>query len=69
MAYIYSGIDIRYGTKALMLNSKGDTAIAVGEKEALPATLQLVIDAVNAGELDAAVDEVAALKRKKAAMV
>jgi hypothetical protein len=57
--------EVRYGAKALKLNSKGDTAITVGDKEALPATLQLVIDAVVAGELDAAIDEVAAMRGKK----
>jgi hypothetical protein len=44
---------------------KAGVAITVGEKEALPATLQMIIDAVSAGELDAAIDEVAALRGKK----
>ena len=57
--------EVRYGAKALKLNGKGDTAITVGEKGALPATLQLMIDAVNAGELDAAIDEVAAVRGKR----
>jgi hypothetical protein len=56
--------EIRYGAKALKLNSKGDTAITVGEKEALPATLQMIIDAVSAGELDAAIEEVAVIRKK-----
>jgi hypothetical protein len=57
--------EVRYGAKPLKLNGKGDTAITVGEKEALPPTLQLVIDAVNAGELDAAIEEVAVLRKRK----
>jgi hypothetical protein len=55
--------EVRYGAKVLKLNSKGDTAITVGNKEALPTTLQLVIDAVYAGELDAAIDAVAVTRK------
>jgi hypothetical protein len=57
--------EVRYGAKVLKLNSKGDTAITVGNKEALPTTLQLVIDAVYEGELDAAIDEVAVMRGRK----
>jgi hypothetical protein len=55
--------EVRYGAKVLKLNGKGDTAITVGNKEALPTTLQVVIDAVYEGELDTAIEEVAGLRK------
>lgn len=42
---------VRYGTKALNL-TKGGNAVEVGKIEALPGVIGILIEAVNAGELD-----------------
>ena len=47
-------LTINYGSKKLELE-KGKSAIAVGSKDNLVATLDAVIAAVEAGELDAAI--------------
>ena len=47
-------LTINYGSKKLELE-KGKSAIAVGSKDNLVATLSAVIAAVEAGELDAAI--------------
>lgn len=45
------GLTVRYGSKAIEFE-KGKTAIAVPNKEQLIATIDTVISAVRAGELD-----------------
>jgi hypothetical protein len=44
-------LEIRYGNVAIEL-AAGKTAIEVGESKNIVSTLDLVIEAVNAGELD-----------------
>lgn len=46
-------IELRYSNKLLEV-SKGKTAVEVGAREKLPEVIQLLIEAVQAGELDAA---------------
>ena len=62
---------VRYGNKPLDLG-KGMTAVEVGGVDAIPAAIDAVIEAVNAGELDAAlaaasVERRANFKRRKVA--
>ena len=45
------GLTVRYGSKAIEFE-KGKTAIAVPNKDQLIATINTVISAVRAGELD-----------------
>ena len=54
-------LEVRYGARALKLNKSGATSIVVGERDALPDTIRTLIEAVRAGELDAAIE--AAAKR------
>ena len=60
---------MRYGARALKLNKSGATSIVVGERDKLVDTIRTVIEAVRAGELDAAIEEAAGtrvgLKRTK----
>jgi hypothetical protein len=49
--------EVRYGNKPLEL-SKGNHAIEVGEQENLVQTIETVIEAVVAGELDPLLDKV-----------
>jgi len=49
--------EVRYGNKPLEL-SKGNHAIKVGEQENLVQTIETVIEAVVAGELDPLLDKV-----------
>jgi hypothetical protein len=51
-------VSIRYGARVLEL-AKGKSAIEVGKLDQVPAVIKTVIEAVNAGELDAAVEAVA----------
>lgn len=55
---------LRYGAKPLEF-SKGMNAVEVASRDALPETIGAVIDAVNAGELDAQLK--AAIAERKAA--
>ena len=48
---------VRYGARVLELE-KGKSAIAVGARDKLEGTITAVMDAVAAGELDAAIDAV-----------
>ena len=52
-------IEVRYGNKVLDLG-KGKTAIEVANKEKLPEALDLLMDAVKAGELDAQMEKAGA---------
>ena len=45
-------LELRYGNKVMEI-AKGKTAIEVGERDKLPETIEAVIAAVDAGELDA----------------
>lgn len=56
-------LEIRFGNKTLELG-KGQQAIEVGKKEELPATIETVVEAVKAGELDAEIQK-AGVKRKQ----
>ena len=61
---------VRYGNKPLDLG-KGMTAVEISGVDAIPATIDAVIEAVNAGELDealaaASVEPRANFKRRKA---
>ena len=55
-------LEVRFGNKVLEL-AKGQQAIEVGGKDKLPATIETVIEAVKAGELDAEIQKAGA-KRK-----
>ena len=55
---------LRYGSKPLEF-AKGMNAVEVSDRDALPGTIGSVIDAVNAGELDAQLK--AAIAERKAA--
>jgi hypothetical protein len=57
-------VEVRYGNKPLEL-SKGNHAIEVGEKENLVETIETVIEAVLAGEVDALLDKVTSHLSKK----
>ena len=56
---------IRYGAKPLELG-KGKRAVSVANLGAIPTTLGTVIDAVKAGELDAAIEATVAASKTKA---
>jgi hypothetical protein len=56
--------EVRYGNKPLEL-SKGNHAIEVGEQENLIPTIETVIEAVVAGELDPLLDKVTSHLSKK----
>ena len=62
-------LEVRYGARALKLSKSGATSIVVGEQDKLVDTVRTVIEAVRAGELDAAIEEAAGtrvgLKRTK----
>ena len=57
---------VRYGARQIEL-SKGKKAISVPDIGALPGTIGTLIQAVNAGELDAAISEVVGVGKVKAA--
>ena len=57
-------LEVRYGSKALEL-SKGKRAIEVGARGELPATIRVIQEAVRAGELDAQMEAVAAMRKLK----
>lgn len=51
-------LSVYYGSKLLKLD--GDmTAVALGDRSELPAAIKAIIEAVRAGELDLAIEEVA----------
>ena len=54
-------MEIKYDSKALRLDKDGATSMVVDKRENLVATINLMIDAVHGGELDAAIE--AAAKR------
>ncbi len=56
-------LEIRFGNKVVGLG-KNKTAIEVGGKENLVATIETVIDAVKAGELDEQVTAIAGMRAK-----
>lgn len=56
--------EVRYGNKPLEL-SKGNHAIEVGEQENLVPTIETVIEAVVAGEVDSLLDNVTSHLSKK----
>jgi hypothetical protein len=62
-------LEVRYGARALKLDKSGATSIVVGERDKLVDIIGTVIEAVRAGELDAAIEEAAGtrvgLKRTK----
>ena len=62
-------LEVRYGARALKLSKAGATSIVVGEQDKLVDIIGTVIEAVRAGELDAAIEEAAGtrvgLKRTK----
>jgi len=49
-------LTIRYGARVLSLDAKGKKAIAVGSVKDIPDVIAAVINAVKAGELDAAME-------------
>ncbi|MBN9048796.1 MAG: hypothetical protein J0H78_04990 [Rhizobiales bacterium] len=63
-------LTVRYGARPIEFD-KGKAAIAVGKKDKLVSTIETVISAVEAGELDAAIGHMSKtavqLKSKKAA--
>jgi hypothetical protein len=52
-------ISLRYGVKVISLNTKGATAVEVASNDELVATLDVLKDAIAAGELDAQIEAVA----------
>ncbi len=62
-------LEVRYGARALKLSKSGATSIVVGEQDKLVDIIGTVIEAVRAGELDAAIEAAAGtrvgLKRTK----
>ncbi len=62
-------LEVRYGARSLKLSKSGATSIVVGEQENLVDIIGTLIEAVRAGELDAAIEEAAGtrvgLKRTK----
>lgn len=56
-------LEVRYANKTLLLG-KDQNAIEVGPKDNLVPTIQTVIEAVEAGELDAAMKAVLAQRKK-----
>ena len=57
-------LNVKYGSKCLALNSKGLTAIEIVDHSNLIATLEIVKEAVETGELDAAMDAASGALRK-----
>lgn len=57
-------LQLRYGTKTLMLAKGGKNAIEIDSAEAFAKTVDALIAAVTAGELDAAMAELSAQTRK-----
>lgn len=57
---------VRYGARPIEL-AKGKRAIAIGDLPAVPETLKLVISAVQAGELDNAIEASIASGKSKSA--
>lgn len=57
-------LNVKYGSKCLALNSKGLTAIEIVDPSNLIATLEIVKEAVETGELDAAMDAASGALRK-----
>ncbi len=55
---------VRYGAKPLEL-AKGKRALRVENVAAVPATIRTIMDAVNAGELDGAIDAVLSAGKAK----
>ncbi len=55
---------VRVSNKRIEL-SKGKTDIVVGKDAELPSVIQQLIEAVNAGELDNAIENVAALRKMR----
>ena len=55
---------VRYGARILSLGDAGKRAIKIGSHAQIPGTLNTLIAATTAGELDAAI--AAALSRKRA---
>lgn len=49
-------VSVRYGAKVLTLGGKGMTAVEIGQNDQLLPVLQTLWDAVEAGELDAAME-------------
>jgi hypothetical protein len=58
-------LQVMYGTKALALNAKGANTIEIASGDELINTLDVLIEAVNAGELDSALQSASvALKER-----
>jgi hypothetical protein len=57
-------LQVKYGSKCLALNSKGLTAIEVASASELASVLAVVREAVDGGELDAAMDAASGALRK-----
>ena len=57
-------LEVRYGSKPLEL-SKGKRAIEMGARGELTATIRVIQEAVRAGELDAQIEAVAAMRKLK----
>lgn len=58
-------LSLRYGAKALALNSKGANAIELNDTAQVLQTLELLVKAVEAGEMDAAIEAVSVATRKQ----
>ena len=58
-------LSLRYGAKALALNSKGANAIELNDTAQVLQTLELLVNAVEAGEMDAAIEAVSVATRKQ----
>ena len=56
---------IKYGARAIEIQ-KGKKALSVPNLQAIPATISTVIEAVKAGELDAAIEQTVAASKSKA---
>jgi len=54
-------MEVRYGAKALEI-SKGKRTIEVGARDQLPEVIQLIQDAVRAGELDQYLEQAAGVR-------
>ena len=52
-------VSLRYGAKVVSLGAKGVTAVELASDKELVATLEVLRQAVNAGELDAQIEAVA----------
>jgi len=57
-------VQLRYGAKLVTLGAKGQTAVELTAKTDLVPTLELLKQAVEAGEMDAALDAACATTRK-----